>query len=116
MAGYFKILFISLFAALICGLNLSPALSQEERVVIVNETRGQISSIDQQNAMLIVRQFKDEKYEDVTIYVDKKTTIEKGYETVDFAKLAIGDKTEVEYTADDKGKNIATYIWIESEE
>ncbi|MFH1621492.1 MAG: DUF5666 domain-containing protein, partial [Candidatus Omnitrophota bacterium] len=97
-------------------LNLSPALSQEEGVMLVSEASGEISSIDQENSMLIIKQFKDGQYKDMAIYVDGMTTIEKEYEMVDFTKLAVGDKAEVNYTTDDEGKNIATYIWIESKE
>ncbi|MBU4590142.1 MAG: hypothetical protein KKG01_04375 [Candidatus Omnitrophica bacterium] len=116
MAKYLKILLFSLFVAGIYGLNISPALSQEEGVVLVNEASGEISSIDRENSMLIVKQLKDGQYEGTAIYVDKTTTIEKEYKTVDFTKLVVGDKAEVEYTTDDEGNNIATYIWIESKE
>ncbi|MFH1622187.1 MAG: hypothetical protein ABIA97_03605 [Candidatus Omnitrophota bacterium] len=116
MTKHLKILLFSLFVAGIYVLNLSPALSQEEGVMLVNEASGEISSIDLENSMLTVKHFKNGQYEDTAIYVDKMTTIEKEYEIVDFTKLTIGDKAEVKYTTDDNDKNIATYIWIESEE
>jgi len=116
MAKYLKILLFSLFVAGIYGLSLSPALPQEEGVMLTSEASGEISSIDQKNSMLIVKQFKDDQYEDIVIYVDRMATIEKEYKTVDFTKLVVGDKAEVEYTTDDEGNNIATYIWIESKE
>ncbi|MBU4343168.1 MAG: hypothetical protein KKG21_04075 [Candidatus Omnitrophica bacterium] len=104
-------------ATVIC-LNLPLALSQEEGVVEVNSIYGEITSIDQQESVVIIRQLENKEsdlYKDTAIYLDNLTAIEKDYETIGLNDLKIGDYADVEYKVAENGRKTATYVLIVAE-
>lgn len=119
MRNYLIVALSILLIAGVAGISLPSALCQEEEgVVVVNDFSGEITSVDQEKSMIVIKQLKDEKnqiYDEVAVYIDDSTTIEKGYETVSLSSLTTGDLVDIEYTTSDEGKKIATYIWIKTE-
>ncbi|GEM_PF-4148611 len=92
---------------------------QEEAVLNTKEVSGQISAVDTAASTLTVKQIGDaatQTYEDIIISVKDITMIEKNYEKIDIAALAAGDEVTAEYTTDVEGNNVASYIWVKSNE
>lgn len=66
---------------------------------------------------MVIKHLKDEKnqiYEDVTLYVDNSATIEKDYKITSLSELTVGNEATIGYITNDEGKNIASYILVES--
>lgn len=114
-----KIILCLLFVGGMVGSGLPFAFSQEEELAETIQVTGEIAKVDLEKSIVVIKQLKDEDneiYEDVDICVDGATVIEKDYETVGLDELAAGEDATVEYTANEEGKNVATYIFVNTEE
>ena len=92
-----------------------PVFSQDEDDVVAKETLGNIGSVNAQNSSFIVKQLKggeNESYEDLIIYADDSTFIEKNDEVVSLSDLIAGEEISVEYVTNETGENIAGHIWV----
>lgn len=115
MTRFLKIGFCLLIIAGLARISAPIAFSQEEEIVPI-ETTGEVVLVDLENSTMTIKYLKDEEnqvYEDLTIYIDNSTMIEKNSETISLPEINIGDEAVIEYNADNEGRNIATYIWLE---
>lgn len=114
-----EIMLCLLFAGVVVGSGLPFAFCEEEELAETIQITGEIAKVDLEKSIVVIKQLKDEEndiYEDVDIYVDDATAIEKDYETIGLGDLAAGEDATIECTTNEEGKNIATYIFVKSEE
>lgn len=96
-------------------ISAGPVFSQNDPNAVTKEALGNIGSIDTENSSIAIKQLKadvNQSYEDLTIYADDSTFIEKNDEAVNLSDLEAGEEIAVEYYINETGENIAGHIWV----
>lgn len=112
-----KALELSVCLLLVAGLLIFsvPGFSQDDSDIVTKEALGNIGAVNADNSSLVIKQLKGEtnqSYEDLTIYADESTFIEKNEEVVNLSDLETGEEISVEYYINETGENIAGHIWV----
>jgi len=92
-----------------------PVFSQDEADAFTKEALGNIGAVNADNSSLVIKQLKgsaDKSYEDLIIYADDSTFIEKNEEMANLSDLETGEEISVEYYTNETGENIAGHIWV----
>jgi PDZ domain-containing secreted protein len=96
-------------------ISAGPVFSQDEADAFTKEALGNIGAVNADNSSLVVKQLKDKadkSYEDLIIYADDSTFIEKNEEVSSLSDLETGEEISVEYYTNETGENIAGHIWV----
>lgn len=96
-------------------ISAAPVFSQDDPDVVTKEALGNIGAVNADSSSLVIKQLKGEankSYEDLTIYADESTLIEKNEEVASLLDLETGEEISVEYYTNETGENIAGHIWV----
>lgn len=119
MKGIVKSMLFSLLVGVVmAGINLPLAISQEETQTMTMEEEivGTVASVDLEQSLLVVNQLTNAEegiYENIAVSVTDATSIEKNNVTINLSDVLTGDTVSVEYTIDEEGKMVASYIIVE---
>lgn len=119
MKGIIKSMLFSLLVGVVmAGINLPMAISQEETQTMPMEEVivGTVSFVDLEQSLLVVNQLTNAEegiYENIAVSVTDTTSIEKNNVTINLSDVVPGDTVSVEYTIDEEGKMVASYIIVE---
>lgn len=114
-----KNIVIFLFVAMFILNGTSLIFAQQESNTTNEEISGKIISVDPAKPNLVIREYPDadtQIYNDTALLINESTLVERNYEKVDFEELVIGENVDVEYSINDEGNKVASYISVKSKE
>ena len=118
MLKSFKIFYIIVFIGLMSITFPKISFSQEEHVAASSTTQelsGEVLSVDKEESTIVLKYLKDVKektYEAELFQVPAATEITKDANTMDLAKIKVGDQAQLKYAEDNEGTKKAIAITI----
>lgn len=115
MKGSLLVILILVFSAIVIVPGVAPYAFAQASSSAVKNVEGEVVMVDVQNSTVTVRQTTDkDSYlaENVTLTVNKATTMNKGGMPLVFSDLQMGVKIAATYKSTLDGENIAESISI----
>ena len=83
-------------------------------IVAVKEFEGEVINVDVSKSILNIKTVDQDGKppQDIEVYTNSSTTIEKDYSPIDLSQINIGDQVNISYMTDESGKNMAMEIIV----